>query len=214
MSITSKVCVEFQTGEINSEYGSGKCYIFHSPKSVGLRAGRRESYLSQAVQECPELAVKGTNYTHLARNDVRREIGGYVYQSVWQLEDGEVFKLFAKARHGGWNARERTGCLYIQMRADGAMNKVGIKVPNGIPDSVFPVWNTVGRFDVLTLEEAEALGVSVLDIGRVHCSPSSVEALFTVEQLEEEFRTKAKVVLKRVGSRVMPVTVRKRSLDI
>lgn len=214
MSTTSKVCIEFQTGEINSEYGSGKCYVFHAPKAGGLREGKRETYLSTAVLECEELAAKGTSYTHLARTNILREIGGYVHQGVWQLEDGEVFKIFAKARHGAWNTRERTACLYIQMRADGAMNKVHVGVPQGIPDSVFTAWSTVGRFDVLTLEEVEAIGVSVLEVGRVHCSPPAVEALFTVEQLEDEFRSKAKTVLKRVGRRVMPVTVRKRSLDI
>jgi len=211
---TSKVSVEFQTGNINAEEGSGKAYVFHSPCATSVRKGLKETFISNAINDCPALGVKGSTITHSARRNIQQEIGGKVFQSTWSLEDGEVFKLFAQGKVGGWNGRVRTAVLYVRLRADGAMNRVHIQVPSVVRDTLFETWTITGRYDVLTMADAEAAGVLVLESCRAHGGEGPVSAMFRIEELAPEYRSPVKTVSKRVGSRVMIKEVHKRSLDL
>lgn len=211
---TSKVSIEFYTGDINAEEGSGKMYVFHCPCPGSLRAGDKETHISTAVQKCSDLGSKSYTYKHQARSNIRPEIGGKVFQTTWNLEEGEIFKVFGQMKVGGWNGRMRTAAMYIRLRAEGPMQRIHANVPQYIRDSVFQSWTVTGRFDVLTGDEVLASGVNVLESCISQLNVSIVEAVFRLEKMEPESRSVPKIRMKKVGKRMMPVKVGKRSLDI
>jgi hypothetical protein len=211
-----KVPIEYVMGKINSDKGSGKAYLFHSPGTTSLRSGEKETYLSTAMQECPQLGTNGNSFKLPARRNIRPEIGGDIFQKMSSLAEGEIFKIFAQSSALGssWNSRARTACQFIRLRQDAPLHKLLIKVPGCITDSMFDNWFVRGRFDILTLEQAEVEGVSVPEGVRDHFLTLPVEALFGVEIMEPERKAIPKVEVKKVGDRVMAVTRIRRSLKL
>lgn len=211
----NKVAVALVSGNINGANGSGKAYLFHSPTMGSLREGGKETYLSNAIQEAPDLATKGLSARFPARNNIRDEIGGTVYQHNYLLAEGEVFKIFASTNAAGdWNARQKTACLLFSPRKEGTLYRVDIRVPCGVEDSTFEVWTLTGRFDIVSLEDAELRGLNVLENARYQFAPASVDKLFVKNVLDNELKALPKIEAKKVGDRVMRTSTRRRMLDI
>jgi hypothetical protein len=210
------VPLEILTGEINAAEGSGKAHFFHAPTPESVRAGEKETFIGTAMKECPRLGTKGHSVKITARKNIREEIGKAVFQTTWALREGEIFKVFAQTSAGGadWKARTRTASVFIRVRAGAPLHMLRVKVPGVIADSTFPFWYLRGRFDVLTLEEAEAEGAQVLDYCRDHFKPVNTNALFETEVMEPALITAPVLETKEVGGRVMAVAVRRRKLNL
>jgi len=212
------VPIETVLGAINASEGSGKAYLFHSPHALSVRAGEKETYASTAMSECPSLGIKGSVIKLPARKNIRTDIGKEVFQTTLVLKEGEVFKVFAQSSALGerWNQRARTACQFIRVRADAPLNKLLVKVPGTIKDSTFEHWFIRGRFDVLTLAQAEEIGINVPEGVRDHFLSIPVEALFEVEEIEKERRPAAvaETIVKKVGDRAMTIARPRRSLNL
>jgi len=170
--------------------------------------------MGNAINDTPAIGRKLGTQTIPARINIRPEIGGKMFDTTWLLNEGEVYKVFAKGRMGGHLARERTAILFIKLRDDGPLTRIKATMPNVCPDANFSEWTITGRFDILSLEEAEFEGINIIEHLRGQAAEHSVRNMFTVEQMEQERRSRPKIVMKRVGDRIMPVQRRRRSLDI
>ncbi len=208
------VPIQVTTGNIVADEGSGKMYVFHCPCPSSVRHAKtdQETYLNAAVNTHSRLGTAGAKSKMLARPNIQEEIGGKTFSTAWTLMEGEVLKLFAQGRSGQWNSPQRTAIMYIRIRAEGPLNRVQCTVPECVYDSAIPSWDITGRFDVLTPEQAEDLGVKVTT--KSYGNKVSVDSLFKTEQLAAQIRTLPKIRMKRVGGRVMPVNVPRRNLDI
>ena len=208
------VLIDYQCGNINSSSGSGKATMFHSPKRGSLREGKPETFLTTAITECPKLGSRGGTVTIPARSGVMSEIGGKVFQSTIGIAEGEVLKIFAQGKDGAWNAIQRSAAMYIRVRRDGPLTKIHITVPGCVPDASLKTWSIVGRYDVLTSEEAEVEGILVREEFRGTTMKAQVDRLFRVEQLEREHSAVPVRETKRVGDRIMVVEKKRRALEL
>lgn len=208
------VSIEFQSGDINAEEGSGKLHVFHSPIGGSVRAGGKETFLAAAIQECPVLGKRGAVTRFPSRKNIQEEIGGKVFHSSYTIAEGEVLKIFGQGRAGGWNAVLRTAVVYIRLRRTGPFHRLKCTVPSAVPDAALREWNVTGRFDILEMECAEALGVKVLPGCRGQGTKAAVTSLFQVEVLAPETCEAVRIGVKTVEGRSMPVVLRRRRLEL
>jgi len=197
---SNKVSLDFVTGKINSAQGSGKMYVFHAPHRNSPRYGSKEDHFTNAVRECPELADKLAVHPFVARTNIQPDIGGRIFTQSWQFMDGEVLKVWAQ--RSTYGEVKSTGSIFLRLRSTGAFNELQVNVPKNIEDSKESNWWVRGRFDVLSVEEAEALGVAVLDSARYSFHADNTRKLFKLVEKSPELKAAATFEkVKAAGSR-------------
>jgi len=185
MTDPHRVTLELVTGSINSPEGSGKMYVFHSPHRDSVRSGEKEDHFSRAAQECPELATKLSLASHPSRTNVLPEVGGKVFAQQWQFKDREVLKVWAQ--HSRFGSLRTTAALFIRLRAEGPLAEINCRVPGQISDAG-PQWIIRGRFDVTAPDDAERIGVTILEAARNNFEPGFVRKLFEIKELAPELK--------------------------
>lgn len=214
------VPIEITTGKINSDQGSGKTYMFHSPTPTSLRRGDKETYLTTAIQKEARVGRKLSSSSKFGSlRGVLEAIGGAYHTQTFQLAEGEVFKVFAQANTsqggGNWRSRMKTACMFFVPRPDAALQRINITVPQGIRGATTEVWTITGRFDILTLERAKMKGVKVLTNAQYQFNEINQNALFSVEELAPATRSEVIEKVKDVGGGKKVVKrERRRLLDL
>jgi len=207
-----KVSFEYTSGKINAGQGSGKCLAFHAPHFAGLRSGEKEEFLGEAIRKEPTLGTKASMNRFPSRTNIKPVIGGEFWQSSFLLAEGEIIKIFATSTVGdNWLAPKKTASIFLRMRAEAALTRIKIGVPHGVPDSATPDWYALGRFDVLSVDEADELGVAILENARSQFSGSGYDALFKKEIIAPEIKPKDTVEMEQVGDRLMRTKRKRRS---
>jgi len=208
------VTIEVVSGSINSQSeGSGKSYVFSCPTNSSVRKGCKETYLSSAIKESSSLGSKISLSRGPARRNVLSEVGGTISVAQYSVRDGEILKVFAQGKGGGWNSPMRTAAIFIKVRSGAALNRLHIRVPENVADKNQP-WHVTGRFEVLAPDVAEALGVTILRNCQSHHRQSVVDSLFRVEELAGEVSAAPKMGVRQVGEKVMVTMRKRRALDI
>ena len=114
------------------------------------------------------------------------------------------------AQKSAFGTVKSTGSVFMRLRASAAFNELQVKVPVGITDSVHDVWYVRGRFDLLSLEDAEALGVSILDSARYSFHADNTRKLFALVEKSAELRPLQQLERVRAAGSRKAVLVQKR----
>lgn len=139
------------------------------------------------------------------------------YVSSYGVPEGTVLKMFG-ARSTKWNERRLTASIYIRVRERAALRRIRMGLTNN-ELSVRTHAELTGRFDVMSVEEVKALGVSVLGIYERFADPLWYGALFELVEIEPEEapRTVVESTEVEVGegeTKQVRRVVRRRVLDI
>jgi hypothetical protein len=201
--------IETLTGEVNLRYGSAKAFVFYSPRA-GF-AGAKEQHLG--------IAAKSPQTAHLVRRvsafplsvpsvaGYAPEIGGKMTTTAYDVANGEIIKVFGQRRAGA-NKLTFSACQFLRVRDSAALTEVRVRLLSD-PNVVHPYAHIRGRFDLITLEEAKGLGVTVLPHFEKMFSQGVVEDLFSVSVLSPE-KAKIQTITKDDGSTAMVATEKRR----
>ena len=133
---------------------SGQVRMFHCNKSSGI-----ETYVSMAVKSNPAIRQHGSPTFAPSVRGVVKDIGGLHVHSSYEIEDGEVLKVFVKMNYG-YGKIEFVGSFFIRVRDGASYRRIFIDTLQN-QSLVFRQAKIEGCFDLLTAEKAEKLGVKV-----------------------------------------------------
>ena len=137
------------------------------------------------------------------------EIGGRFATANYQVSDGIILKVYAKKRVG-WNGTMRHVVVFLKCREHAAHRMLKFYP---VPSNALSMdWLGVqGRFDIISLAEAEAFGAVVMPITR-KLSEGSDMALIDNIVLEEETLAPVGFVETAKG-KLMPQLKRRRRIE-
>ncbi len=153
--------IESFTGDVNLRTASAKCFLFHTPRKGG--AGVEERHLGIAAKSGQTSSIiRQVSPYPIVTPSVQgysNEIGGKMVRMTYQVEEGEILKIFVQRRPGA-DKVPVSACQFLRVREGAALREVEIKL---LTDASVndPFGKVRGRFDLLSLADARALGVSV-----------------------------------------------------
>lgn len=182
------------SGNINLRDQSGQVRIFHCPRAGGL--GNKEVFLDKAAKEGPTIEVVrkvGMPTLSASIPGKKGEIVGRYAEQTFDIEDGEVLKVFVDTR-SSYGSRPKRACVYLRIRSSAAHRIVEFDITNHA-SAAFTKGYVEGTFDIITLGEVDALGVSVLRHYRAFAHPGAVQRVISRETIlrpetESAVRTK------------------------
>jgi hypothetical protein len=200
--------IETLTGDINLRYGSAKAFVFYSPRA--FNAGAAEQHLGIAAKS-PQTSsvvrkISPFGIVTPSVSGYAPEVGGKMIRMSYEVANGEVLKVFGQRRAGAGKLT-MTACQFLRVRDTAALTEVTVRLLSD-PSVTEPFAKVVGRFDLISLEEAKALGVKVLPQFEKMFHQSSVEYLFATRIIDAE-KAKVETIQKDDGSTAL-VTVQKR----
>lgn len=200
--------IETLTGEVNLRYGSAKAFVFYSPR-IGA-AGAAEQHLG--------IAAKSPQTAHLVRklspfptitpsvSGYAPEVGGKMIRTTYEIANGEVLKVFGQRRAGAGKLTF-SACQFLRVRDTAALVELTVRLLSD-PIVAEPYAKILGRFDLMTLDEAKSIGVKVLPHFEKMFTQGVVEDLIAAHVIAPE-KAKVETVSKDDGTTAM-VTVQKR----
>ncbi len=199
--------VQVTTGDENLKQAIAKVYVFHSPTDESSK----ELALSRAAKdEVGKVKQVGSHTFIGAVIGIKPQIGGQWVTTSYDIVEGEIIKIFA-SKKTTWKGLLTTACLFLRIRQEAPLHKIKVKLLNSFQTKLKTA-DIVGRFDVLTLEEARSYGVTVMPHFESYFAPIVTSALFEVEVLEKSTAPKEKIettVLPAVGD-APEIVVRRR----
>jgi hypothetical protein len=210
--------INVTTGQENQSSGSAQVSVWHTPRLPQQRH-LKEAYLSGCAKnvEYRDIATSfGAPAFMQAVTGIPEEIGGRWVTQSYQIAEGEILKIFA-TRKGGYGQHKYTGNLLIGIREQAPLMRVRIPLLS-TPKSTRGVADITGRFDILTLPEAQARGVYVPPQFAHLFEPESTEFLFETTELEPAVAPKKEVTVQVVTNtegvqKAIAVKTRRRMLD-
>lgn len=151
--------IKFTTGNFNLRNESGKFYAYHCVKKNGEFDGT-ERIISKAASASNGAVTKAsTGFFFSAVDGKRSDIVGFGTEQSYNIEDGEIVKLFVHTRNS-YGARHKQGWVFIRARSTAAHRRLSIRL------TTFPGVNmshgiVEGRFDILTLDQVKAEGIAI-----------------------------------------------------
>lgn len=170
--------IQTLTGNVNMRKQSAKIHAFHSPRKGGV--GNKEVFLDKASKSgvtSGHIRKVGVPEFCAAIPGTKQEIGGRFVKQTFDIEEGEILKLFVDVRPGYGNPK-RTGSVFIRVRRNAAHRKIRIKMIDHA-DVAYTHAEVEGCFDVLTLNELDAAGVKVLKGLRHLSSEANLERIIS-----------------------------------
>lgn len=177
-----KVPLRVVSGNITLRSQSGQVRVFHSPRKGGL--GNKEVFLDKAATVGPAMGVVSRiGFPQIAASvsGCRPEIVGQYARQNFEIEEGEVIKVFVDTRNT-LGKRFKRGSIYLRMRANAALRCIEI----GLTDhasATFTKGEIEGTFDILTPEQVDAAGVKIEARNRPFSQPSVVRKLITKDTI-------------------------------
>jgi hypothetical protein len=202
------------TGSETFPSGSAKSFTFvvptrrHPGKEVHIGIACKERRQGFNQSGAPEFIPIAPGY--------KRELGVWT-RCTYDVPEGTVLKIFAQ-RSGGFGEMRIQGQILIQLRAQAAYRRIG-SVLTGNEKANLRHANTEGRFDILTLDDAERLGIDIPYHFRPAFDPSMVRRAFQITELEAAITPPVQVQTQQVtnsqGETVRVQTGRRvRALDL
>jgi hypothetical protein len=201
-----KQSIQTMTGNETVADALAKVHLFHVQE-------KREDFLSAAAK-MPHGRVRsqGSPVFESAVAGVRQEIGGRWVRAVYDVEEGEILKLYV-SRKGGWGEQMRACVLFLRVRQHAALRRVSIPLLNVPNKSRFERADITGRFDVLTAREVMGAGCAVSHSSVMMSARSAVDNTLSIAVLEEETTSSPKTVAATVaveGGESKVIRVRRR----
>lgn len=206
--------ISVKSGKANMQTATSECYVFYTPRPATEGEQRVETFIGKAAREfrgLPNSVIRehGSAIVVPSLSDMPQEIGGLFATANYQVQDGVILKLYAKRRIG-WNGTMKHVVVFIRAREHAAHRVIKFSpVPSN--QLAMPWLGVQGRFDIISLKEAEAFGARVIGATR-KLSEGSDSALITDEVLEAE--TLSPIRFKEASNGVMiPQLKRRRRIE-
>lgn len=205
------------TGNCNYPTGSSKVHVFVVPTRQFPGKEANIGMLFKEVQPAFS-AIRRINSTIVpAAPALAPTDAGKWTQSTYDVPEGLVLKVFGMTTSQGMQMR-RMGNVLIRMRTGGALNRLAAVLAQH-PKATLTRATIEGRFDILSLEQAEGLGVRVPPQYRMHFEDVHWRRMFNLEQVEAQIEAPPRVEVRRIenseGQTVaVAVASRNRMLDI
>lgn len=201
--------LEMLTGHETFPSQSAKVHVFSSPTREVPSNGSEIHVLAALQLSERRLRRNGSSQTFQIAPGYRDELGRWT-RSVIDAPEGALFKIYAY-RNTSWNTRTVHANQYIVMRENAAYRRIRISL-SGAPNATFTHAEVKGRFDMLSMEDAIALGAVVRPQFAHHFAPNNVGLLMEVTELEPEVRSRPQVetVVIQTTPDAEPVEVRRR----
>lgn len=204
--------IETLTGDVNLRTASAKAYVFHTPRKGGV--GVEERILPVAAKSGQTNSVITPLQSFAQRTPSVQgysvEVGGSMTAQSFIVAEGEILKFFVNRRPGAGKL-PLTACQFIRVRETAALRCIEAKLLTD-PKVTQPFAMIRGRFDLLTLEEAVALGVTVNPGFMRQFHPANAGACMTVALMQPEAAKAEVQVLPSGESIVVTQTKRRRQL--
>jgi len=144
------------------------------------------------------------------------EISGQTIVQYFAIAEGEILKMFVQVRLG-WGKLPKTGNVLLRVRANAAHQVLKFAMIDH-PDVAFHEATVEGRFDVLTVEEAEAFGVHVPKAFHSGFEKHNVDRILTerivlCEELAPATKFEQKTISDGETSKVVTVRKRRRVIE-
>lgn len=182
------------TGFENFESGSAKSYVFVAP-SQATRI-QRELHLGVAARSGADgISAVGAPQSIPAAPGFIEETGRWT-TATYEVPEHTILKLFAQ-RNGGFGSMRIMASLFVRMRKEAAVRKIGTVLTAHPKATYSRVW-LEGRFDILTLEQAMALGVVVPPSFAHTYAQTMVNRAFEFVEVSRELSAPAQQVVSTV----------------
>lgn len=201
--------IETLSGDVNLRTGSAKCAVFHSPRTGGKGVEERHLGIAAKSGQTCDIIRTVSPYPVVIPSvqGYSNEIGGKMVRMTYQVEDGEILKIFVQRRPGAGKVPVNA-CQFIRVRESAALREVEMKLLTD-PAVNEPFGKIRGRFDILSLADARALGVSVAAHFEKMFGEGSVANTMTFATIAPE-SVAVQQVKKADGTAVTVATVKRR----
>lgn len=201
-------------GMENLPDASAKSHVFVVP-TARLPFGGKETHLGIAAKQRNGISATGVQ-TLPAAPGLRDETGRWT-QGNYTIPEGTLLKIFGQ-RSGAFGQMRVSASMFIQLREDAAFQSVATRL-SGHQKAAFTTAPVQGRFDILTVEQARALGAEVPPVFEGQFNELLVSRVFQLTVMEGERATApvttAKTISNSHGEEVVVQTTRKaRALDL
>lgn len=187
--------IETMTGNQNFPGKMAKAYVFVTPTTRFPRT-EGETHLFTAAKEGIFGIRKHSGGGRILAAEGMTDAAGFFNQTTYDIPEGVLLKVFASKKPQA-SSQQRTGSLFLLAREHGPLQRVEV-VLNDHPGATVTRCHVEGRFDILSLEDAEALGARVLPLNRRQFFAESVKGLLTRRQIAPELKAKTVVKTKVV----------------
>lgn len=202
--------ISVKSGKANMQTASSECYVFYTPRPATEGEQRVETFIGKAAREFrgyPNSVIRehGSAVVVPSLSDMPQEIGGLFATANYQLQEGVILKLYAKKRVG-WNGTMRHVVVFLRAREHAAHRCLKFR-PVACNQLSMEWLGVQGRFDIITLKEAEAFGARVIGATR-KLSEGSEFSL--IEEVVIEPETTSPIEFKEAGNGVLVPQIKRR----
>lgn len=202
------------TGEETFPNASAKVHVFWTPQHN--RRGK-ETHIGNASKE-PTTGVSIIQHPRAmsAAPGYLDELGKWT-TATYDVPEGTLLKVFMQ-RSSGFGTMIVRANMFIQMRERAALRQVRARL-TGDSRAQFQSAVIAGRFDVLSLDEAAALGAAVPPHFRRHFEQGMVDRACELQIMEEEISPRPQVETRQISdgsgnTRTIQVVRKSRALDL
>ena len=168
------------TGNENWEHASAKCQLFFTPTAAF--AGKEVPIWRLSKGDNPSVPVAQASTMRTAAAPGLIDAFGFWNTSTYAIPEGVLLKLFAQRKNTSIGAGGHLlGSMFLRARNDAPLIRVSVGLI-GDSRAAFTAVHTEGRFDVMSLAEAEARGAIVSSFRNQH-DPDVRATMFTVSEL-------------------------------
>lgn len=203
------------TGFENFSSGSAKVYVFSLPTPAFPGNESNLHLLSRAGVS--GVRAVGTATAAPAAPGVPYDRGKWTTQT-FDIPEGMVLKVFANRSTSAFGQMRIMANMAIRMRAQGPLMRLSAILTQH-QNATYTRANIEGRFDILTLEEALALGASIPSTFHATYGRGMTSRAFEITQMEREVTSRAAVRVRTIensqGEAVVVTDSRRgRALDL
>lgn len=204
------------TGQETFGETSAKAFIFHVP-TTAIRGTGKELHLGVVAKAgIPGFSRVGPATTFPIAPGYLIELGMWT-RATYDVPEGAVLKIYAQ-KALGFSQRRVMAAMLLRVRSTAALQRVSAILTGNTVASISRA-NFEGRFDILTVNEAMALGANIALSYLNTFSTQEVARAFEVQELEVAMsapvRVTAKAVENAAGERVVVPTARRgRIIDV
>lgn len=197
------------TGKEEFPIGQCKLNLFFAPSS---RFPGSETFLGMAAREGKNgISAHGQRTVIPAVQGGVKELGEWTNAS-YNVPERMVLKIFGQKKTQEVS-RPTMASMFVQVRDSAPLNRVLFRTL-GWSRAAFQSVMIEGRFDIISADEARALGVYIPAQYAHYAQEDYIRRLFTVEQVAPETHTRVevapRVVENSLGQEVEIVTTRRR----
>tara|TARA_R110002153_G_scaffold26421_5_gene82919 strand:+ start:2029 stop:2667 length:639 start_codon:yes stop_codon:yes gene_type:complete len=204
------------SGSVTLRKQSAKVCVFHAPRSGSV--GTKEVFLDKASKSLITQSVirpVGVGTFAPSIPSVKSEIGGRMITQQFDVEDGEVVKVFVALRLG-WGKLPKQGNVFLRVRKSAAYRILRFDLIEN-PEVAFQQAEISGNFDVITPEGAVLLGCKIpkafMMMGdSYHVNKILTENICVEPESEVMQQLETKVVTDGVTEKTVTVRKRRRSI--